>query len=351
MPHEDKMTTKNIRIIVSGSDEDIALSTMIGVGVSGIVHLSPCGTKVIKSVPAWRGDERDVATRCKQLRNEIALYQYLPQNHPRLPRYIESVDDGEKTVALTLEYLPNATLHEYLRGYTLQQFFKMRTPKDKTQAEFEASLRRRHDSIPLRERARWCLEAADGIVMLHSHGVIHADLKPENMGVDANLGVRLLDLAGSARLGVSPALCLESTRYFMSRASWDIVNETTDCFALGSSIYHIVTGWRPYDSLPDDEVEARYERQEFPDLSGQSTEGPVMEKTDEVMSETLSQTPDTTGISPVTGQLLFANTIRGCWFAEFASAADVLESLKKEVLSTFDEADLAYIRKASGISL
>lgn len=44
-------------------------------------------------------------------------------------------------------------------------------------------------------------------------------------------------------------------------------NAATDLFALGSRIYHIVTGVRPYDTVPGDEVEARFQRGEFTGLS------------------------------------------------------------------------------------
>jgi serine/threonine protein kinase len=31
------------------------------------------------------------------------------------------------------------------------------------------------------QRLQWCIEAAEGVVLLHSLGIIHADIKPENM--------------------------------------------------------------------------------------------------------------------------------------------------------------------------
>ncbi|KIH95305.1 hypothetical protein SPBR_03965 [Sporothrix brasiliensis 5110] len=336
MAHDETMTIQTCETF-DPAEKARQLETMIGCGISGIVHLTPCGTMVKKSNAQWR---HSPAMRCKQLRNEIAIYKKLPQNHPRLVRFCDSFDDGAMDVWMTLEYMPNGTLEEYLRGYKKfggDDKFKL---KGETYPDFEARIRRRHDSLTLRQRARWCLEAADGIVLLHAYKVIHADIKPENMGVDANLGVRIFDL-GSSSLGDQPALGLESTRYFMPRESWDVYSVTTDCFAVGSSIYHIVTGYRPYDAMPDDEVAARFERHEFPDLSGQTTE----------YEAKYAKDGDTVGVSPVTGQLLFADTIRKCWFGEFATAADVLEALKEEVVATFSGDDLAFIEDASGLKV
>ena len=308
---------------------------MIGTGNSGTVHLVQGGTQIRKTVSRWRQDQEVIERQVVHLRNEIAIYKHLPQNHRRFVRFCDSFDDGKENVTIDLEYMPHGTLHEYLRGYTLRQFMDTRLGPKETQADKERRMRRRHDSIPLRQRARWALEAADAVVALHANDVIHSDLKPENMGVDANLSVRIFDFAGSSLKG-SQALSLESTRYYMPRKWWDDYGVVTDCFALGSSIYHIVTGVRPYDKVPDREVDACYERGEFPDLSG------VTEPED---------ASDTSGISQATGMLLFANTIRMCWHGGFASAQEVLESLEDEVVRTFDDGDISSISEMSGINL
>ncbi|ERS96209.1 uncharacterized protein SPSK_02097 [Sporothrix schenckii 1099-18] len=60
---------------------------------------------------------------------------------------------------------------------------------------------------------------------------------------------------------------------------------------------------------------------------------------------------DTVGGSPVTGQLLFADTIRKFSFGEVATAADVLEALKEEVVAAFSGDDLAFIEDASGLKV
>ena len=41
----------------------------------------------------------------------------------------------------------------------------------------------------------------------------------------------------------------------------------TDLFALGSTIYELLTGHSPYEELPSDEVERLYQEKEFPDVS------------------------------------------------------------------------------------
>ncbi|CAK7213335.1 hypothetical protein SCUCBS95973_001769 [Sporothrix curviconia] len=312
-----------------GPELERAMKTMIGAGNCSMVHLLPCGTRVVKTLNPMFTDRHTHERQAKNLRREIAVYRHLPTGHPCLLQMHEAVDDGDIGVSLTLEYMPNATLNEYLHGYTIREFLDAPSRADK-----DCAMRRRHDSVPLRQRALWCLQATDGIALLHAHDVIHADIKPENMGVDAALNMRIFDLAGSA-LGDEHPLVLESTRFFMPRKSWSVYGVATDCFALGSSIYHIVPGFRPYDALADDDVDTRFERGEFPDLSGQTPEH-------------APKPDDTIGMSPRTGRLLFADIIDKCWHGTAVSAAAILADLQREVAETFDTEDQLWIKQTGG---
>lgn len=57
---------------------------------------------------------------------------------------------------------------------------------------------------------------------------------------------------------------MESTRFCLPREPTTPPNVTTDLFALGSTIYTIMTGHEPYLDLPDAEVEERYRKRQFP---------------------------------------------------------------------------------------
>lgn len=207
----------------------------------------------------------------KQLQREFEVYQRLP-SHPRLIHmfgFSEPDDDGER--GLILEYMPNGSLKAALESDT---------------------------DIPVERRVRWCVEAAEAVVHLHSYGIIHADIRPENMVLDARLGVRIIDFSGASVDG-KEALSLESTRFFLIRNVRDKAecNVTTDFFALGSSIYQIVVRIQPYEEVESQEVEARYARKEFPSVAG----------------------------------VLFGDIIRRCWMCEFSSAAEVLNNLTEVI--------------------
>lgn len=154
------------------------------------------------------------------------------------------------------------------------------------------------DEITLPQRLQWGIEAAEAVLLLHLHGIIHADIRLENMLLDDSLGLRIIDLAGASIDG-KPPLSLESTRYFLARNMQDEMpcSTSTDLIALGSSIYHIITRRKPYGDLHDEEVEVRYSQKHFPSVDG----------------------------------IPYGEVIRKCWECEFESAQAVLDALTADI--------------------
>lgn len=61
---------------------------------------------------------------------------------------------------------------------------------------------------------------------------------------------------------------MESIRFYLPRDWQQTPNEPSDLFALGSTMYYIATSCVPYANLPDEEVTARYQREEFSRVDG-----------------------------------------------------------------------------------
>jgi len=132
-------------------------------------------------------------------------------------------------------------------------------------------------------------QTAEALLFIHFNGAIHCDIHPNNFLIDEHLNVRLCDFAGSL-FGDFDGGALESTRFFLPRDWRAPPNEQSDLFALGSTMYYILTSHVPYEDLPDDEVAVKYERKEFPNVE----------------------------------VLPCGRAIEGCWTGDFKSAEDVL---------------------------
>ncbi|OAL51016.1 hypothetical protein IQ07DRAFT_620832 [Pyrenochaeta sp. DS3sAY3a] len=109
------------------------------------------------------------------------------------------------------------------------------------------------------------VEAAEALAFVHARKVIHCDIHPNNFLLDGALDIQLCDFSGSL-FGDLDGFGMESTRFYLPRDPQATSNVRSDLFALGSTIYYIMSGREPYASLPDDEVTARYSRGIFPEL-------------------------------------------------------------------------------------
>lgn len=120
------------------------------------------------------------------------------------------------------------------------------------------SLRERFERsgrLPLEDAIRFIAEIADGLGYAHRSGVVHRDVKPENVmlssghAVITDFGVaRALDQAGDARLTQTGRST--GTPYYMSPEQWDSAapnfDGRSDQYALGCVAYEIMAGQRPF---------------------------------------------------------------------------------------------------------
>jgi len=100
-----------------------------------------------------------------------------------------------------------------------------------------------------REVATLLSRVADGIGYLHAHDVIHGDLKPSNILVDAQDQPRIIDL-GLARIDDSPTDGFHGT---LGYAAPELLrggppSTRTDIYALGALAYQLISGVLPFQA-------------------------------------------------------------------------------------------------------
>lgn len=198
----------------------------------------------------------------QQLQREYEVYQRLPKCHDRLIKLIDF--NGE---VLTLQRMKYGALDYHLLN--------------------------QHFSITVSYRIQWAIEAAEAVQLLHSHDIIHCDIKPGNLLLDDELHVRIIDFGGSMIDGKS-RMVYEHPGYFMPRAVYTANSKKSDLFALGSTIYYIMMNEDPYQNLKDGLVTWKFKNKTF----------------------------------PKTGHIPLGDIIRNCWLYRYRSADELRLDLK-----------------------
>ncbi|MBI4615429.1 MAG: protein kinase [Planctomycetes bacterium] len=106
---------------------------------------------------------------------------------------------------------------------------------------------------PLAERVRWVRDAGFAVHHAHEKGVVHRDLKPQNVMIDGSGAVKVTDFGlawdASAAKGLTVTGVTMGTPAYMSpeqaRGEWDRVGPLSDVYSLGATLYHVIAGAPP----------------------------------------------------------------------------------------------------------
>lgn len=205
-------------------DDRWVLQSILGSGGMGTVyagqHVNNGRRAAIKVLHAAYKDDLDL---CGRFYNEASASNRVPH-----PGTVHALDDGtlvDQTPFLVLEYLEGENLEQH------------------------------------RLRAGGCLsevttfEFADAILSIlsaaHGVGVVHRDVKPDNVFITEKGEVKLLDfgiakIPDARRPDRTDANISLGTPAFMApeqaRARWDEVDEQSDLWALGATLFTVLTG-------------------------------------------------------------------------------------------------------------
>jgi serine/threonine protein kinase len=110
--------------------------------------------------------------------------------------------------------------------------------------------------------ARLAAEIADGLEAAHLRGVLHRDLKPDNVLLDG-MGKPKLGDFGIARIAAATAITrtgelLGTPRYLApEQMTGEVVDERADVYALGVILYEMLTGVQPTGGVTASEIVSR----------------------------------------------------------------------------------------------
>ena len=122
---------------------------------------------------------------------------------------------------------------EYLEGQSLRDILQMQ------------------GALPLRETLEIATQLCEALSYAHAHGVVHRDVKPDNVHILPGGVVKLTDF-GIARITAEPSITSQGqvfgTPSYMSpeQVASQSVDHRTDVFSLGITLYEMVTGRKPF---------------------------------------------------------------------------------------------------------
>lgn len=108
--------------------------------------------------------------------------------------------------------------------------------------------------LPPRRAVEAILQAAEGLQFAHDRGVVHRDIKPDNLLEDSGGRVRIADF-GLAREVKGPKLsrtgAVLGTPAYMSpeQARGESVDARSDQYSLGATLHALVTGSPPFEAV------------------------------------------------------------------------------------------------------
>ncbi len=228
---------------------------ILGIGGSAVVSRYD-GTTVLKGYVVWLDGRERISFESQEspkrsLDREREIYERLG-TQPCILGYYGVVALKPDVHSLRLEYASNGDLRSFIRA-------------------------NEPDSISISQRLTWAIDLASGLSYIHSKGVFHCDFSCRNIFVTKDKSVKIGDFGGSKIDKKDPYGAEEPWYELPLRGRlWEKRPYVKrELFALGCGIYEIMAWGKPFEELNEREVEARFAREEFPDITAIFGEGVI----------------------------------------------------------------------------
>ncbi|HEX2016893.1 MAG TPA: protein kinase [Solirubrobacteraceae bacterium] len=224
------------------------------IGAGGMSMVYRAFDTVLERQVAIKLMNREVASDSEQLerfRREARAVAQL--SHPHIVTVIDAGDDGgpsHSTPFIVFEYVEGETLKERIR---------------------------RLGRLPIPEAVAYAIEVGRALGCAHERAIVHRDVKPQNVLVDAEGSAKITDF-GIARTLTEEGLTadgrvLGTTDYVSpEQALGHPVTGQSDLYSLGIVLYEMLTGTVPFRGENQVAVAMMHVREEVPDVQSMRPE-------------------------------------------------------------------------------
>jgi tRNA A-37 threonylcarbamoyl transferase component Bud32 len=224
------------------------LDAQIGAGGMSTVYLA--FDQTLERRVAIKLMHREIASDSDQLerfRREARAVAQL--SHPHIVGVIDAGEDEGRPYIV----------FEYVEGETL---------KDRI---------RRMGRLPLDEAIAYAIEIARALGSAHSHHIVHRDVKPQNVLIDAEGSAKVTDFGIARTLDqdglTADGRVLGTTDYVSpEQALGHDVDGRTDIYSLGVVLFEMLTGDVPFHGETQVSVAMKHVREDLPDLQSRRPE-------------------------------------------------------------------------------
>jgi len=178
-----------------------------------------------------------------KLDRDVAL-KFLPTNLTTDPAARERfIHEAKAASALSH---PNICGIHAIEEFEQQHFIDMEFLEGKTLGELL-----KEKELSLKEIVGIVLQIAQGLNAAHKKGIVHRDIKPDNIMVTSERLVKIMDFGLAKLKGSSKLTRTHSTLGTLSymspeQACGEEIDQRTDIFSLGAVLYEMVTGRQPF---------------------------------------------------------------------------------------------------------
>ena len=189
-------------------------------------------------------------------------------NHPNIVTVIDRGEFGKRQF-IVFEHIPGENLKEVVE---------------------------REGQLPVAQALALTHQIARGLAFAHEHGVVHRDVKPQNVLLDESGTAKVTDFGIARSLDPGEELTQTGTLLGTSdyiapeQASGQPVDARTDQYSLGVLLYELLTGEVPYPADSFMAVAMRHLRDAVPSVRERRSDVP--DRVDEIVARAMAKRPE-----------------------------------------------------------